>query len=224
VSIVLLAILFWTARSQWQVYRERRQIEKIEQAGHDGLEAIERGDFERADRLFEPIRHLLNINAPGDEQHYAVAARESHILANLLLDSIDRKMTLVAEANERDRASLLGQGVLFDGIVLLPEVGDASLDGRLFVNDRPVQVLLGSKDELRSAGINEQGRYLLGVKLRSLERFGEEWILRVDPASTIAITSESALPVLGLGDAPDLLEIVRQQNAWRKKRVEGARP
>jgi hypothetical protein len=224
VAIALLAILFWTAQSQWKVYRQQRHAEKIEQAGRDGIEAIQRGDFERADRLFEPVRHLLDINAPGDQQQYAVAARESHILANLLLDSIDRKMTLVAEANEKDRASLLGQGVLFDGVVLFADSGDATLDVRLFVNDRPVRVLLGSKEALREAGIDQKGRYLLGTKLRSLERSGEEWILRVDPAGTIAITRESALSPLGLGDDPELLEIIRQQQALRKKRIEGASP
>ncbi len=157
VSIVLVGILFWTAKSQWHVYQERRQAEKIEQAGRDGIEAIERGDFERADRFFEPVRQLLDINASGDQQRYAVAARESHILANLLLDSIDRKLTMAAEANERDRPSLLGQGVLFDGDVLFSDAGESTLDVRLFVNDRPVRVLLGSKGDLRGAGSTERG-------------------------------------------------------------------
>jgi hypothetical protein len=220
VTIGLATVLIWTGQSQFLAYRERRLAERIEQAGRDGLEKVEQGDFEHADRVFEPIRERLDLSNDSLEA-YAVAAREAHVLANLLLDSIDRKITFVAQEKESRRESLLGQGILFDGEVLFKD-GRAILDARVFVHDRPVQVRLGSLDQARQAGITEPGRYFFASTLQSLSADGSDWQLQLNPDHLIAIVHPSLLTPLGLADERDLVDLIEKQR--RARETKGVAP
>jgi hypothetical protein len=218
VTMGLLATLVWTGQTQLQSFRERRVAELMEQAGRAGLEAVEQGDFERADRLFDPIREQLTLSDRRYES-YAVSAREAGVMANLLLDTIDRTMTFVAQATPTHRASMLGQGVVIEGDVEFTAAGTAVLATRFFVNDRPVRIVLGSLEQAKLAGVTGPGRYLLGSRLASLTQVGSEWNLSLDPMQTIAIVHSSVLGPLGLADDKELLEMIDQQ---RRQRAESS--
>jgi hypothetical protein len=224
VAIGLVSVLVWTGERQLRHFRDRQQAEQRERLGREGLDAVERGDFERADRIFEPIRATLDITSTGQGGAYAAAAREANVLANMLLDPLDRTLALVAKAPAADRAQRLGQGVVWESALIFTEQGEVELDTRAFVHERPVRIRLGSVEQARNAGIDRPGRWLIGGRLGSLQLEQNEWVLRVDPSTLIPLWHEQALEVLGLSEDAELRQQLSQQRQQRTTGHEETRP
>ena len=192
-----------------QMWRQRlKEMPKVVEIGRsEGLDALERGDFDAAKDLLTKAARA--VDALGGEvegaEEIRKGAREAAIYADLAPEGLEKIMEDVATAPPDERESLFarryrGRSILVDA----SPMGDPRREGGVVMDclihtaGRDGRIDLAGFKLYESAQPKMGERFAFGGRLFSVKRRGKEWRFYLEPESGVHLEHEGALRAVGM--------------------------
>ena len=213
ILVGVVGLVVFTVIRQIQLRSDRLGREEIQRLSKEGMLALEKGEMAEADQLLHRALQLMNRTKPFDPEWkpFEHAAIEAEAAARLLGEPLDTTLTFIAEDLKGRQNFIASKGIVFDTLVTPRDDGGFTADAVAFVKDEPVSILFAKPTRADASAFNTPTRVFILARMSSLTHDAEGWHLNFVPGSAALITQPAILDYLGLGNDPELRELVKRQ-------------